>query len=498
MHHVDFVSFEKGDAEYGDPKKKPVVMVFPTSPSLEEVLVELRRRLNWMEESDGVDLIGRYNVGYGQHIRWKIMPLDSEFHWEAYKESVLASQDKSFELFATKVVRARLHIDLNRCASSYDVRSPVRDSTHVTPDVHDTTMSQPPMTQCLSPGGNDQVDNEDLHMDGGEFEGDESEAYLHDDYVGDVEANCMEEDMDHEIPYNRSYAWDSEDEGPDEEIDEDGLTAKEANAFKKVIGRSHKTSLFRDLSLADKAIVDGGTSKILAPRLTSKRDTKASVYGVSEGTIFESLTELQIWAKDYAVKFHRPFIVEKSNSKVRYVVKCEEHKNHCPWVIRARCVKGGPQWKITSSVFHHRCSGKDIDDANVKDDHRQLTSKFIAYRFSASIKILPTYPIRALMEMVKEVFGYEVKYGKAWKAKQAAFEILYGGWEESYNRLAMVLKAMAAENPGMYYMVEPDGVRTRIYNDAKFVYLDVHSGLLSHALGPSSIVGRLCPWMAHF
>ena len=50
------------------------------------------------------------------------------------------------------------------------------------------------------------------------------------------------------------------------------------------------------------------------------------------------------------------------------------------------------------------------------------------------------------MEMVKEVFGYEVKYGKAWKAKQAAFEILYGGWEESYNRLAVVLKVMAAEN----------------------------------------------------
>ena len=82
MHHVDFVSFEKGDAEYGDLKKKPVVMVFPTSPSLEEVLVELLRRLNWMEESDGVDLIGRYNVGYGQHIRWKIMPLSPSFIWK--------------------------------------------------------------------------------------------------------------------------------------------------------------------------------------------------------------------------------------------------------------------------------------------------------------------------------------------------------------------------------------------------------------------------------
>ena len=70
-------------------KKKPVVMVFPTSPSLEEVVVDLQRRLNWMEESDEVDLIGRYNISYGQHIRWNIMPLDSEFHWEAYKESVL-------------------------------------------------------------------------------------------------------------------------------------------------------------------------------------------------------------------------------------------------------------------------------------------------------------------------------------------------------------------------------------------------------------------------
>jgi len=34
VHHVDFVSFEKGDVEYGDLKKKPVVMVFSTSPTL--------------------------------------------------------------------------------------------------------------------------------------------------------------------------------------------------------------------------------------------------------------------------------------------------------------------------------------------------------------------------------------------------------------------------------------------------------------------------------
>jgi hypothetical protein len=236
----------------------------------------------------------------------------------------------------------------------------------------------------------------------------------------------------------RAYTCDSEDDGPDEEIDEDGLTAKEAEAFKKVIGQDHGTSLFHDLSLAHKEIVDGGTSKILAPRLSSKRENSPTANVISEGAMFKNLVELQMWLKDYAVKYHLPFKVEHSNSKVCYMVKCEESKNHCPWIVCARCVKGGPEWKITSCVFHHRCRGKDIDVAGVKDDHRQLTSKFIAHRFSSSIKILPTYPIKALIEMVHEVFTYTIKYGKAWKAKQAAFEILYGGWEESYNCIGMV------------------------------------------------------------
>jgi hypothetical protein len=42
---------------------------------------------------------------------------------------------------------------------------------------------------------------------------------------------------------------------------------------------------------------------------------------------------------------------------------------------------------------------------------------------------------------------------------------LYGGWEESYNRVGMVLSAMAATNPGMYHVVEPLGSVTRIYKD---------------------------------
>jgi hypothetical protein len=70
-----------------------------------------------------------------------------------------------------------------------------------------------------------------------------------------------------------------------------------------------------------------------------------------------------------------------------------------------------------------------------------------------------------VIDLVKELFGYKVKYEKAWKAKQAAFQILYGDWEEAYNRLPRLLGALAASNPGTYHVVEPLGSTTRLRNN---------------------------------
>ena len=78
--------------------------------------------------------------------------------------------------------------------------------------------------------------------------------------------------MDQSIPFSRAYASDSDDDGPDEEVDKEGFTPKEAQAFKKVFGRDHKTPLFKDLSLADEAVVDGGKCISLGARPSSHRD----------------------------------------------------------------------------------------------------------------------------------------------------------------------------------------------------------------------------------
>jgi hypothetical protein len=233
------------------------------------------------------------------------MPVDSELNWTAYKEIVAASQDKSLELFATRKVGAHLTIDLNRPSSPHVGDEPIKDRTV---DEYDVSMSQPPMSQFQkSPihddryeeeeiDGDDRYEEEEMdgddryeeeEMDGDDQEGDEAEHGLHENDIGDVEANCLEEDMDHDLPYLRSHASDSEDEGPGEDVDEDGLTAREAEAHMKVVGRNHRPSLFRDLSLADEAKVDGGTSRVLEIVVTKKVGKEIVVFAVAEVVMVE-------------------------------------------------------------------------------------------------------------------------------------------------------------------------------------------------------------------
>jgi len=52
-------------------------------------------------------------------------------------------------------------------------------------------------------------------------------------------------------------------------------------------------------------------------------------------------------------------------------------------------------------------------------------------------------------------WGYCVKYGRAWRAKQHALKLVYGDWSEAYERLPAMLHAMKAKNPGMQWAYVP-------------------------------------------
>ncbi|KAE8817284.1 Protease 2 [Hordeum vulgare] len=90
---------------------------------------------------------------------------------------------------------------------------------------------------------------------------DEVEEGFHGIHIGDLDAYIAQKEMDRELPFRRLYGYDSDDEGPQEELDEDGFTKEENQIHFELSGVEKRTHLFRDLSLAHKVIVDGGMRK---------------------------------------------------------------------------------------------------------------------------------------------------------------------------------------------------------------------------------------------
>ncbi|KAE8779766.1 hypothetical protein D1007_47195 [Hordeum vulgare] len=98
VHYMDKEAFLTNNADADEE-----AIVYDTIPCYEELVAKVRHILEWMDPNDGVKLIGRYDFGVGAKSRLKSVPITSSLHWDVYKEKVSQSEDKSLELFATKV-----------------------------------------------------------------------------------------------------------------------------------------------------------------------------------------------------------------------------------------------------------------------------------------------------------------------------------------------------------------------------------------------------------
>ncbi|KAE8771770.1 hypothetical protein D1007_56315 [Hordeum vulgare] len=175
VHHVDKDAFLKGNI---DPDPDELDMVFDCCPSYAELLKQVPKDLNWMDPSDVVEFDGRHNVGFGMHIRWKTMRVNSEQRWLAYKDMVAESLYKALELFAIKINDPNLHLDLNRVASPIVEASPLR--------INEEANNEPLLTQ-QSRTHNSKIQHEPLLEENDEHDEHDDEndnTILHDNNLG--------------------------------------------------------------------------------------------------------------------------------------------------------------------------------------------------------------------------------------------------------------------------------------------------------------------------
>jgi hypothetical protein len=60
------------------------------------------------------------------------------------------------------------------------------------------------------------------------------------------------------------------------------------------------------------------------------------------------------------------------------------------------------------------------------------------------------------MNIAEKIFNHKIKYGKAWRAKQRAWKMIYGDWEEGYEKLPALFNAMKSATPACISSTSPN------------------------------------------
>jgi hypothetical protein len=148
------------------------------------------------------------------------------------------------------------------------------------------------------------------------------------------------------------------------------------------------------------------------------------------------------------MKRKRPFKVRHSYMEWRYTRVCE--KAYCNWRVCARKQKATGKFKIIKIVGPHTCA-----DIYLQKRHRWLASTLIARKLYSTLKCQPNLKVKIIMDMAEKIFDYKIKYGKAWRAKQRAWKMIYRYRKVGYENVPALFNAMKAANLGMHYEYIP-------------------------------------------
>ncbi|KAE8791601.1 hypothetical protein D1007_34061 [Hordeum vulgare] len=210
IHYVDKEAFMNVDIVDSYEEE----LIFLENPTYEEVVEEMRIRLKWVEPSDQVELLGRYDVGSAHKCRTKTMCIKSNLHWVTYKEVVASSVVKSLKVLASKVVMAPVfHVDLNQ-PLVHDL-SPICSVPPIVEHKVEVEVNDNPQYEF---GGSAPTKDDGRDSD--------EEYERHHNIVGDVEAQVRHDDMERDIVYQCACVDESDHEGPVNELDDYGFSEK--------------------------------------------------------------------------------------------------------------------------------------------------------------------------------------------------------------------------------------------------------------------------------
>jgi hypothetical protein len=132
---------------------------------------------------------------------------------------------------------------------------------------------------------------------------------------------------------------------------------------------------------------------------------------------------LSSFFQDYVVRHHQPFYVVKSNKDVRYIIMCQI--SSCSWgVWLCRTKNRIHQWRVSRVKQYYTCGTSEV-----RQVHFQYTTKYLGHRIVSIVWADSGIMVATLIEVIHDLAKYQVRYSKAWKAKEYALAVLWRDWK---------------------------------------------------------------------
>jgi hypothetical protein len=168
------------------------------------------------------------------------------------------------------------------------------------------------------------------------------------------------------------------------------------------------------------------------------------------GRRFDTMNELRIACKHFAVSENFEFKVQKSDTK-RYRIHCISSEG-CPWLLHASLITSdGDNSKIVeikTFVPEHTCNG--VRGAR----HRQAGATLISSSIQGRLQEQPTYRAVYVKRDARREQGVHISYSTAWRAKEQALEVINGSHVEAYAQLPQYCVDLTQANPGSIISLE--------------------------------------------
>ena len=123
------------------------------------------------------------------------------------------------------------------------------------------------------------------------------------------------------------------------------------------------------------------------------------------------------------------------SDKKGVVVKCVDRR--CKWSMRASRLPHGKTFEMKIMASKHSCFGVN------KCGNRSASSKWVTMMLG-DVKENPEIIPKERMNIVDKNFSIKLPYGRAWRARERAKELIFGNVEKSHSYvLALKLELVA-------------------------------------------------------